>query len=574
MTALSPHAPGKGELRAARRAGWPALSAVAAFSLAVNALMLTGPLFMLQVYDRVLTSRSVETLVALFVLVVGLFLLMAVLDMARGQVMRRLAARFQTGLQIRVLEAGLREPDGPEGLADLDAVVRALGAPVMLALFDLPFAPLFLLAVFALHPLLGLVALAGGAVLVLLTLANQTLARGALDRATREGIRAGQMAGRFRDEGEAIAALGMRGAVARRWLAARDAATAAGLRAGDITGGFASLARALRLLLQSAMLAAGAWLALRGAVTPGAMIAGSILMGRALAPVDQITAGWAQIQRALSGWHRLAGLLDRQRPAPPRTALPRPEARLEVTGLAIRPPGATAPILHRIGFSLPPGSALGVIGPTGAGKSTLARALVGALPPAAGEVRLGGASLDQYDPDILGGLIGYLPQRPLLFDGSVAENIARLAGNPDPQRVVAAAQAAAAHGMILALPKGYDTPIGQIAGRLSGGQIQRIGLARALYGMPVLLVLDEPDAHLDHEGTQALGAAIRAVKARGGSVVAMAHRPGAIAECDWLLVLRNGGQARFGPREAVLRDSLHQAGPLPGAGRTLQGVMA
>src|SRR5690606_28146107 len=234
------------------------------------------------------------------------------------------------GLQIRVLEAGLREPDGPEGLADLDAVVRALGAPVMLALFDLPFAPLFLLAVFALHPLLGLVALAGGAVLVLLTLANQTLARGALDRATREGIRAGQMAGRFRDEGEAIAALGMRGAVARRWLAARDAATAAGLRAGDITGGFASLARALRLLLQSAMLAAGAWLALRGAVTPGAMIAGSILMGRALAPVDQITAGWAQIQRALSGWHRLAGLLDRQRPAPPRTALPRPEARLEV----------------------------------------------------------------------------------------------------------------------------------------------------------------------------------------------------------------------------------------------------
>src|SRR5690606_36447081 len=253
------------------------------------------------------------------------------------------------------------------------------------------------------------------------------------------------------------------------------------------------------LLLQSAMLAAGAWLALHGAVTPGAMIAGSILMGRALAPVDQITAGWAQIQRALSGWHRLAGLLDRQRPAPPRTALPRPEARLEVTGLAIRPPGATAPILQRIGFSLPPGSALGVIGPTGAGKSTLARALVGALPPAAGEVRLGGASLDQYDPDILGGLIGYLPQRPLLFDGSVAENIARLAGNPDPQRVVAAAQAAAAHGMILALPKGYDTPIGQIAGRLSGGQIQRIGLARALYGMPVLLVLDEPDAHLDHE---------------------------------------------------------------------------
>lgn len=553
---ISGHGPGRAELCAARRAGGPALAAVAAFSLAVNALMLTGPLFMLQVYDRVLSSRSVETLVALFLLVVLLFSLMAVLDMARGQVMRRLAARFQTRLQVRVLEAGLREPGGTEGLRDLDAVTRALGAPVMLALFDLPFAPLFLLAVFALHPLLGLVALAGGAVLVALAPLNQMLARGALARAGQESLLADHMASHFRDEGEAISALGMRGAVTRRWLVARDAATMAALSAGDRTGGMAALARALRLLLQGAMLAAGAWLVLRGAVTPGAMIAGSILMGRALAPVDQITAGWPQVQRALTGWSRLAGLLDRQRPDLPRTALPRPEARLEVAGLTVLPPDSREPILHRVAFSLPPGTALGVIGATGAGKSTLARALVGACAPAAGTVRLGGATLDQYGPDSLGGLIGYLPQRVALFDGSVAENIARLAPNPDPRAVISAAQAAAAHRMILSLPKGYDTPVRQVAGQLSGGQVQRIGLARALYGAPVLLVLDEPNASLDHEGTQALGAAIRAVKARGGSVVALAHRPGAIAECDFLLVLKRGAPARFGPAGEILREAL------------------
>ncbi len=559
---ISGDSPGRAELGAARRAGWPVLAAVAGFSLVVNALMLTGPLFMLQVYDRVLSSRSVETLTALFLLVILLFSLMALLDMARGQVMRRLAARFQARLQLRVLEAGLREPGGTEGLRDLDAVVRALGSPVMLALFDLPFAPLFLLAVFALHPLLGLVALGGGAVLVAVTLANQALSRASLTRSAQESAAAGHMAARFRDEGEAITALGMRGAAARRWLAARDAATASGLVAGDITGGMASLARALRLLLQSTMLAAGAWLALRGAVTPGAMIAGSILMGRALAPVDQITAGWGQVQCALTGWQRLAMLLTRHGPAPPRTALPRPEGRLEVAGLAILSPGARLPVLRGITFSLPPGSALGVIGATGAGKSTLARALVGACTPAAGEVRLDGATLEQYGPDALGGLVGYLPQRVTLFDGSVAENIARLAPDPDPRAVVAAARAAAAHRMILSLPKGYDTPVSQIAGRLSGGQVQRIGLARALYGTPVLLVLDEPNANLDHEGTQALNAAIRGVKARGGTVVAMAHRPGAIAECDRLLVLDAGAQTRFGPRDSVLRDSLRNAAEL------------
>ncbi len=345
----------------------------------------------------------------------------------------------------------------------------------------------------------------------------------------------------------------------RVWQQARGGALDAGVRLADIGGGFATFSRTMRLFLQSAMLALGAWLVLRGQLTAGAMIAASILMGRALAPVEQAVGQWALAQRAQDGWSRLALLLGQSPPAPARTALPRPRAVLEAHQLAIVPPGQTVPCLRGLSFRLEPGQALGVIGPSGAGKSTLARALCGVWPPAAGWIRLDGATLDQYDPDVLGTYIGYLPQRVGLFDGTIAQNIARLSDAPDAGAVVEAARKAGAHQMILDLPGGYDTRLSRAGGLLSGGQIQRIGLARALYGDPVLVVLDEPNSNLDNDGSLALNAAIRGLKADGKSVLIMAHRPAAIAECDLLLVLEAGQRRAFGARDEVLRGSVRNA---------------
>lgn len=555
------------ELRAARGAGWPLLLAVGVFSAVVNVLMLTGPLFMLQVYDRVLASRSVETLAALFLLVIFLFLLMGAIDLIRSRVMLRLAARFQDRMEERVFTASLR--DGAMqgdaaaattgGSRDLDAVQRLIGSPVMLAIFDLPWVPLFLGALFLFHPLLGVVATAGGAVLIAATILNRIFSRTPLRHAADAGAQAQQMGDLYRGHGEPIAALGMREAIFQRWRTARMDMQQAAMQAGDVSAGFSVFSRSFRLFLQSAMLAAGALLVLRHELSPGAMIASSIMMGRALAPVEQLVGGWPMVQTAQDGWNRLAALLTRQPAEPARTVLPRPEARLEVRDLSVAPPAAGQPTLRGVSFSIAPGSALGVIGPSGAGKSTLARALIGAWQAGPGSIRLGGATLDQYGADRLGGLIGYLPQQVTLFDGTIAENIARMAKTPDADRVVAAARMAAAHQMILDLPQGYDTRISAASGRLSGGQLQRIGLARALYGDPVLLVLDEPNAHLDSQGSEAVNMAIRQVKAQGGAVVIMAHRPAAISECETLLVLEGGMRRAFGPRSEVLEQMVQNS---------------
>jgi len=544
---------GFAELRAARAGSPGLLAAVAVFSVAVNLLALTGPLFMLQVYDRVLASRSGATLAALFLLVSFLFLMLGVIDLARSRVMARIALRLQDRLEPRVFQAALAQGGASAaGLRDLDALRQLLASPLALALFDLPWAPLFLAGLYLFHPLLGGVATLGGLVLVAASWLNRWQSRAPLRAAAAAEHDADRLAGLYRDEGELIGALGMRGASLARWRFARERMADAALLALDRGAGFTVFSRSFRLFLQSALLAAGAWLVLQHQLTPGAMIASSVLMGRALAPVDQLVAGWSAVQRALDGWERLGQLLSRHPPPVPRTPLPRPAARLEVTNLALIPPGQDLPALRGIGFSLAPGQALGVIGPSGAGKSTLARALTGAWPAAAGAIRLDGAALDQYDPDTLGGLIGYLPQRVTLFDGTVAENIARLSPQPDPAAVVRAAVAAGAHRMILGLQQGYDTPLSQAGAPLSGGQIQRLGLARALYGQPVLLILDEPDSHLDAEGAAALNLAIRAVKSRAGAVVIIAHRPAAIADCELLLRMDAGRQTAFGPRDEVL----------------------
>lgn len=557
---------GKQELRSARGVTWHLFLFVGLFSAAVNLLMLTGPLFMMQVYDRVLGSRSVETLTALFVLICFLFALMGLIDVARSRVMTRVAARFQEKMEGRVFAAALQEGSAAGndmvtrgGMRDLDSVQRLIASPVLMALFDLPWAPFFLAAVYIFHPFLGIVATIGMVILIIATLMNQWLGRVPLQDSNIASQQAERMSDLYRQEGEIISALGMRSATFSRWQVARDRATDAGMVGNDRATNFTIFSKTFRLFLQSALLAAGAWLVLKQEVTPGAMIASSILMGRALAPIEQVVGGWPMVQRAQDGWERLSHLLSRRPPNHPRTPLPRPPAQLEVNQISVVPPGQNAATLRGVSFGMGPGQAMGVIGPSGSGKSTLARALIGAWPVAAGSIRLGGATLDQYDPDILGSLIGYLPQQVTLFDGTIAENIARLSPRPDSQRVVAAAQAAAAHRMILDLPQGYDTLVSQTGGRLSGGQIQRIGLARALYADPVLFVLDEPNSNLDNEGSEALNIAIRNIKARGGAVIIMAHRPAAITECELLLVLDQGMRRAFGPRDEVLRSMVKNA---------------
>ena len=557
----SEFARGHAELRAARADQLKLFWAVGIFSVLVNILMLTGPLYMLQVYDRVLGSRSEATLVALSLLVTFLFLAMGLLDHARSRIMARIGAAIQDKLDHRVFAAAMKRlalaPTDPVGLAaqrDLEAVQRLWASPVLMSIFDIPFTPFFVAAIFVFHPLLGWLAVGGGVFLIIVTLLNQRLTQAPINRTNGLALQAERMSDLIKTEAEAVQALGMTGAAFQRWQRARGAALAEGLKAGDMGGRFGSISKTFRIFLQSAMLGLGAWLVLKGQLSSGAMIAGSILMGRALQPIEQAVGQWALVTRAQEGTLRLAELLSRVPPEPARTALPRPRAILDVQSLSVVPPGETQAVLRGVTFQLGQGQALGIIGPSGAGKSTLARAIIGVWRPAAGSIRLDGAALDQYDPDVLGSYIGYLPQRVTLFEGTIAENIARLQPKADSAKIVEAAQKAAAHEMILRLPDGYDTRVSTLGGRLSGGQIQRIGLARALYDNPVLLVLDEPNSNLDNDGTLALNIAIRSIKAAGGSVIIMAHRPAAIQECDFLLVVEEGLRRAFGPRDQVLKE--------------------
>ncbi len=552
---------GKDELRKAIRAQSPLLWSVFLFSIFVNLLLLTGPLYMLQVYDRVLGSRSEATLLALSLLVIFLFLVMGILDFVRARVMARIGARVQSNLDMRVFSAALRRmgilPGDPLATAaqrDLEAIQRLWASSVLMAVFDIPWALMFFAAIFVFHPILGWAAVGGGAVLVVVTVLNQRMTQGPINRANGSTLRAELMSDQIKQEAEAIQALGMVGSAFSRWQGARQQALGNTLEASDLSGNFSAMTKTFRMFLQSAMLGLGAWLVLRGELTSGAMIAGSILLGRALAPIEQSIGQWAVVTRAQEANRRLSELLSRVPPEPERTVLPRPRAILEVQNLTVVPPGESLPVLKMVNFKLEPGQALGVIGPSGAGKSSLARALIGAWRPNNGNVRLDGATLDQYDPDTLGSYIGYLPQRITLFEGTIAENISRLSAERDDAKIVAAAQLAAAHDMITRLPEGYDTKISAIGGRLSGGQMQRIGLARALYGDPVFLVLDEPNSNLDNDGSMALNLAIRAMKDKGRSVLIMAHRPAAIQECDLLLVLEDGARRAFGPRDTVLRE--------------------
>lgn len=551
--------PGRDELVAVLRRSRHLFWFVGLFSIAVNLLMLTGPLYMMQVYDRVLGSRSEETLVALTVLVAFLYGMMGILDAVRGRVMRRVAARFQASLDERVFDAMVRRSSTSDdvtaqtGLGDLETIQRLIASPVVLSAFDIPFTPIFLAGIALFHPWLGILALSGGLVLVLIAILNQVMSQESVKKATLSSHLANQASEDVRKESEMVQAMGMRRAAYLRWQKLRTQSLADNIGAADTGGSFSTLTKTLRLFLQSAMLGLGAYLVLANQVTAGAIIASSVLMGRALAPVEQGIGQWANIQRARRAWNNLADLLAAVPPEETRLELPKPKGLLEVQNLTVMAPGEKAPQLKGINFTVRPGKAVGVIGPSGAGKTTLARALTGTWPPTMGTVRLDGAALAQYSPEALGHHIGYLPQRVQLFEGTIAENIARFDPNMSSEQVVSAASKAAAHDLIVKLPGGYDTRLPPNGGRLSGGQMQRIGLARALYGDPAVVILDEPNSNLDNEGSQALNHAIRQLKANGKTVFIMAHRPAAIQECDMLLMIDQGAMTAFGDKDEVLK---------------------
>ncbi|TDE40673.1 type I secretion system permease/ATPase [Antarcticimicrobium sediminis] len=573
---------GLSELRETKRQFRALFWSAAFFSVFLNILMLTGPLFMLQTYDRVLGSRSEETLVALFAIVAFLFLTMGLVDWARGRVLTRMGANFQAKLDRRVFEAMIKKTSMDQDLdqqalrgnqlKDLEAIQRYYSSPVFSALFDAPWAPIYMVGISLFHPWLGLAAVAGGSVLILSAIFNQLTTKVSSVKAAAAGYMSERYSDLVQNEAETIRSLGMQSNAFRQWTKMRQRSLQQSVRSSDLGGSFLTLSKTFRLFLQSSMLALGAFLVLRGEVTPGVMIASSILLGRALAPVETVVNQWSVVQRARRGWDNLVTLLSEVREDRVQVELPRPRSRLEIKNITVVPPEGHQATLRQITFNVMPGEAVGVIGPSGSGKSTLARSITGIWPLAGGKIFLDGAPLDQYHPERLAQYIGYLPQRVTLFDGTIAENIARLATDFDDEKVIGAAKKAAAHELILTMPKGYNTPIRTIGTQLSGGQVQRIGLARALYGDPVLLVLDEPNSNLDNEGSIALNRAVIAMKQAGNSILIMAHRPSAIKECDKLLMLENGVRAAWGPREKVMSEMLANVRVIQKTKKTVGGV--
>lgn len=542
-----------------RRTGFPLL-ALGIVSLCTNLLVLTGPLFMLQVYDRVLASRSVPTLVALFALVAGVYAFLALLDLLRSRMASRFAGALEASVAPDVFRASLRAGLTPLGVArpdavrDLDSIRQYVGGSGPLALFDLPWLPVYLLIVFLFHPALGWLATGGALVATTLLVINERLS-GRPTAETAAALTRRQSLGEdARANAEPVFAMGMLDDVTERWRTRSEALSAVQNRAGDVGALYSSVTKSFRFLLQSAVLALGAYLVIRGELSAGLMIAASIVTSRALAPVEQVVAQWRGLAAARQALQRTEVLLAAQPAEAPRLSLPDPQFTLQVRQFATGPVLQGPPLISGVNFTLAAGEAMGVLGLSGSGKTSLARGLVGIWPVLQGEVRLDGSELAHYEPMQIGRRIGYLPQSVGLFDGSVAENIARFRPDTDSDGVLKAARLAGVHELITGLPDGYDTRIGARGAALSAGQRQRIGLARALYGDPFLLVLDEPNANLDFAGDTALTNALTAAKHRGAVVIVIAHRPSAIAVCDKLIYVVNGRQSAFGSKDEVLRQ--------------------
>jgi ATP-binding cassette, subfamily C, type I secretion system permease/ATPase len=535
-----------------------------------NILMLTGAMFMLEIYDRVLPSRSMPTLVGLLVLAATLFTALGILDAIRGRILVRIGGALDETLSGRVYDTLMRLPlrvgarsDGTQPLRDLDAVRSYLSGLGPVALFDLPWIPLYLAICFAFHPLIGFAALAGAIILIVLTLLTEILMRAPARAATEAAVARNGLAEASRRNAEALVAMGMAGHIAARWSEANRQYMRSQQEASDLGGGLGAISKVLRMMLQSGVLAVGAYLVIHQEASAGIIIAGSILSARALAPVDLAIANWKGFVAARQSWQRLNRLLTMSPARLTPMQLQTPVQRLTVEAVSASPPGVPKVVVQDITFELEAGQGLGIIGPSGSGKSSLVRLLVGVWQPVRGNVRLDGAALDQWASDALGRHIGYLPQDVELLAGTVAENIARFEPNPDNEAVIAAAKAVGVHDLIVRLPGGYDTPIGEQGSALSAGQAQRVALARAVYRDPFLVVLDEPNSNLDSEGEEALTRAILGVRERMGIVIVVAHRPSAIAGVDRLLMMNQGKAQAIGPKDEVLSKVLQRPLAIP-----------
>jgi PrtD family type I secretion system ABC transporter len=545
---------------------------VAFFSLFVNVLALTSSLYMLQVYDRVLASRSGPTLLYLTLFAAACLATMALLELVRSRMLVRMGVRFDAQLSELVFQQTLNAGRSGQGLRDVEMLRSFVTGPTGLALLDAPWIPVYIAIVYLLHPMLGHVALAGGVLLLLLGLWNERSTRVPLAEAGAEMSAGHQFAELSARNAEVVRAMGMLPGLTKVWRRHHDLGIGLQGIASDRAGGISAVTKSMRMFLQVAILGAGAWLVIRQESTAGVMIAASIIMGRGLAPLESAIGGWRGFLLAREAYGRLVESLGGSGDAPETMALPAPKGRLVFDKVSAAPPESRKLTVQDLSFALEPGTCLGITGPSAAGKSTLARLAVGVWRPVTGTVRLDGASVSDYERAALGPHLGYLPQDIELFPGTVAQNIARF-GEVDAQKVVEAAQLAGAHAMILALPQGYDTPIGTAGANLSGGQRQRVGLARAFYGNPPLVVLDEPTSNLDAEGETAVRQAMDALRAQGRTVLVIAHRPALLGGTDKLMVVMNGSIASLGPTSEVMPVITRRvvARPDP-AGAVVQGA--
>ena len=535
------------------------LVATVTLSVAINLLMFVSPLYMLQVYDRVLQSRSVTTLLMITFVALAMLAVYAILEWLRSRILVRAGMRFDEmiaqALFNRVIAATIRQPNGKSEfiLADVDRLREFLTGAGLIALCDIPWVPIFLFVCFLFHPMVGWVALGGAIIVFALAIANELMTKKTLNEASGLGQSAQHFANTTLQNVEAIRALGMETSLRGKWHDMHRGMLVKQAEASDRAGVLQTLSKFVRMSLQTLILGVGAFLELQGEISAGSMIACSILMGRALQPVDQVVGQWKQVVGARQAYHRLAQLFAQTPDTEEHTELPSPTGQLSVSGLAVVPPGAKSALLQGISFEVLPGEAVALVGPSGAGKSSLIRALVGIWPAFAGSIRLDGAELQHWDSDVLGQHLGYLPQTVELFSGSVAENISRFQPDTNDQDIVQAAMKARVHQMIQNLPDGYDTQIG-IGGRaLSGGQRQRIGLARALYGNPRLILLDEPNANLDSEGEEALYQIINDLKQQGKAIIFVSHKMSLVSLAEKSLILADGRMRSFGSTQELLK---------------------
>ncbi|MEZ5899008.1 MAG: type I secretion system permease/ATPase [Hyphomicrobiaceae bacterium] len=544
----------------------PVLTSVAVFSGVINVLALAGSFYMLQVYDRVLPSQSIATLIGLSVLMVGLYAINGLLEYFRSRIMIRLGTQIDKTVSPKIFHAvqilPLRSRHGGDGMAplrDLDTIRSFMGGLGLPALFDLPWIPVYLFFVYMLHPSLAVIAVFGAIILIALTLVTEHRSNAPLKNAAQAGAQRMIIAEQARRNAEAIYAMGLSPHIGARYAALNDSYLAYQLKAADASGGIGNLTKVIRMVLQSSVLGFGAYLVVKNEISPGSIIAASITVSRSLAPIETAIAHWKGFVSARLASRRIHELIGAVGDLDQKVvALPAPKHQLAAEQVFVAPPGTKDPIVKGVSFSLERTDALGIIGPSGSGKSTLARALVGVWRPInpASAIRLDGAEIGQWTPDELGKHIGYMPQDVELFDGTIAENIARFDANATSEAVVKAAKAAGAHEMIVRLQTGYQTRLGEGGRSLSGGERQRVALARALYGDPFLVVLDEPNASLDAAGDAALTEAILSVRRRGGIAIVIAHRPSALAAVNKVLVMANGQSRAFGPKDEVLRSIL------------------